>query len=250
MSLLKHKHALFMILAFGLAAAFAPALLAEEPPSYSLGEKILGIPSGWFGITTQSIIILTSIFLFGWIIECFVNVRREKIVAPESIAALQNYIDEGDLEGALQYCESAPNMLTRTIGAGLNKVASGPDAVKNAASFQFGIEGEKLDRHLGPITLCVATGPMQGLFGTVTGMVDTFTTIENAPGGQVNPKMVSGGIALALLSTVIGLVIAIPGIFAYWFFKNKVNDINSSVSLVVDEMLETIAGYAAQQQQA
>ena len=123
-------------------------------------------------------------------------------------------------------------------------------AVKNAASFQYSIETEKLDRHLGPITLCVATGPMQGLFGTVTGMVDTFTVIENAPGGQVNPKMVSGGIALALLSTVIGLIIAIPGIFAYWFFKNKVNDIVNSVALVVDEMLETIAGYAAQQQQA
>src|SRR5688572_11073339 len=128
MTFLKHKNALMTIAFFALAAALAPALFAEDPPSYSLGEKILGIPSGWFGITTQVIIILTSIFLFGWIIECFVNLRREKLVAPESIAALQNYIDEGDLEGALQYCESAPNMLTRTIGAGLNKVQSGPDA--------------------------------------------------------------------------------------------------------------------------
>ncbi|MCC6151450.1 MAG: MotA/TolQ/ExbB proton channel family protein [Planctomycetes bacterium] len=245
---LKHKNALLTIVAFGFAAVLAPALFAEDPPSYSLGEKLLGIPSGWFGILTQSLIILTSIFLFGWIIECFVNVRRDKLVAPETIAALQNYIDEGDLEGALQYCESAPNMLTRTIGAGLNKVQSGPSAVKDAASFQFSIEGDKLDRHLGPITVCVAIGPMMGLFGTVTGMVDTFATIENAPGGQVNPKMVSGGIALALLSTVVGLVIAIPGIVAYWFFKNRANDIVNSVSLVVDEMLETIAGYAAQQQ--
>jgi len=82
----------------------------------------------------------------------------------------------------------------------------------------------------------------------VTGMVDTFATIENAPGGQVNPKMVSGGIALALLSTVVGLCIAIPGIVAYWYFKNKANDIVNSVALVVDEMLTTISGYAAQQQ--
>ncbi|GIK53700.1 MAG: hypothetical protein BroJett014_26730 [Planctomycetota bacterium] len=244
----KHKHALFVIAAFGLASAFAPALLAEEMPSYSLGEKLLGIPSGWFGILTQSMILLTSIFLFGWIIECFVNVRRDKLVAPECIAALQNYIDEGDLEGALQYCEATPNMLTRSIAAALNKVSAGPDAAKDAASFQFGIEAEKLDRHLGPISVCVAIGPMMGLFGTVTGMVDTFATIENAPGGQVNPKMVSGGIALALLSTVVGLCIAIPGIVAYWYFKNKANDIVNSVALVVDEMLTTISGYAAQQQ--
>lgn len=244
----KHKHALFVIAAFGLASAFAPALLAEEMPSYSLGEKLLGIPSGWFGILTQSMILLTSIFLFGWIIECFVNVRRDKLVAPECIAALQNYIDEGDLEGALQYCEATPNMLTRSIAAALNKVSAGPDAAKDAASFQFGIEAEKLDRHLGPISVCVAIGPMMGLFGTVTGMVMAFGQIENAPGGQVNPKMVAGGIALALLSTVLGLIIAIPGLTFYWYFKNKVANIGTSINLVADDMVETISAYAGQQQ--
>lgn len=132
---LKHKNALLTIVAFGFAAVLAPALFAEDPPSYSLGEKLLGIPSGWFGILTQSLIILTSIFLFGWIIECFVNVRRDKLVAPETIAALQNYIDEGDLEGALQYCESAPNMLTRTIGAGLEQGSERPLSSQGCRQF-------------------------------------------------------------------------------------------------------------------
>lgn len=237
---------------FAVAAVLAPALFAQDDggQSYSLGAKLLGIPSGALGIITQLVIILTSVFMFGWIIECFVNVKRDKIVPPEVIGALQNYIDEGDLEGALQYCESAPNYLTRTIGAALNRVSYGPSSVKDAAGAMLDAEQGKVEFHISPIALCAAVGPLMGLFGTVTGMVQSFDQIENAPGGQVNPKMVAGGISLALLSTVVGLCIAIPGLTFFWFFKNKVANIGTSIALVADDMVETISAYAAQQQQA
>ncbi|MBK8206121.1 MAG: MotA/TolQ/ExbB proton channel family protein [Planctomycetes bacterium] len=242
-----NKQAFLGVLIFAVAAVLAPALFAQEGGSASLGEKILGIPSGALGIITQLAIILTSVFMFGWIIECFVNVRRDKIVPPEVIGALQNYIDEGDLEGALQYCESAPNYLTRVVGAGLNRMQFGPDSVKDAAVSMAEAEQGKVEFHVSPIALCASVGPLMGLFGTVTGMVQAFTQIENAPGGQVNPKMVAGGIGLALLSTVCGLIIAIPGLAFYWFFKNKVQSIGTSITLVADDMIETIAAYAGQQ---
>lgn len=245
------KQAVSGVLIFAAMAALAPVLLAQDDAgqSYSLGAKLLGIPSGAFGITTQIIIILTSVFMFGWTIECFVNVRKDKIVPPEVFGALQNYIDEGDLEGALQYCESAPNYLTRTVGAALNRVSYGPDSVRDAASAMMDAEQGKLEFHISPIALAAANGPLQGLFGTVTGMVMSFDQIENAPGGQVNPKMVAGGISLALLSTVVGLVIAIPGLIFFWYFKNKVANIGTSLALVADDMVEAIAAYAGQQGQ-
>ncbi|MCZ7605178.1 MAG: MotA/TolQ/ExbB proton channel family protein [Planctomycetota bacterium] len=248
MNLQISKKAVAVILMFAIGAVLAPAVFAQEGGSYSLGEKILGIPGGALGIITQLAIILTSVFMFGWIIECFVNVRRDKIVPPEVIGALQNYIDEGDLEGALQYCESAPNFLTRTVGAALNRMQYGPDSVKDAAISMSEAEQGKLEFHVSPIALCASVGPLMGLFGTVTGMVMAFGQIENAPGGQVNPKMVAGGIALALLSTVLGLIIAIPGLTFYWYFKNKVANIGTSINLVADDMVETISAYAGQQQ--
>jgi biopolymer transport protein ExbB len=242
------KQAIVVILIFAIGAVLAPAVFAqEEASSQSLGEKILGIGSGPFGIMTQLMIILTSVFMFGWIIECFVNVRRDKIVPPEVMGALQNYIDEGDLEGALQYCESAPNYLTRVIGAALNRMQYGGDSVKEAAGNTADAEQAKVEFHISPIALCATIGPLMGLFGTVTGMVMAFEQIENAPGGQVNPKMVAGAIALALLSTVIGLIIAMPGVTAFWYFKNKVANIGTAINLVGDEMVETIAAYADQQ---
>ncbi|MHC4841978.1 MAG: MotA/TolQ/ExbB proton channel family protein [Planctomycetota bacterium] len=240
------KTVVYGVLLFAIGGMAAPGLFAQEA-SYSLGEKLLGIPGGAFGIVTQISIILTSVFMFGWIIECFVNVRRDKIVGPESIAALQNYIDEGDLESALQYCESAPNYLTRIVGAGLDRMRFGPESVKDAAIAMAEAEQGKLEFHISPIALCASVGPLMGLFGTVTGMVMAFAKIEEAPGGQVNPKLVAGGIALALLSTVLGLIIAIPGLSFYWYFKNKVASIGVDIQLVSDEMVETIAAYAAQQ---
>jgi len=244
------RQAFVVILMFAVGAVLAPALFAQDGGgSPSLGAKILGIPGGPLGIITQLAIILTSVFMFGWVIECFVNVRRDKIVPPEVIGALQNYIDEGDLEGALQYCESAPNYLTRIVGAALNRMQYGAESCKDAAIAMSEAEQGKLEFHVSPIALCASVGPLMGLFGTVTGMVMAFEQIENAPGGQVNPKMVAGGIALALLSTVLGLIIAIPGLVFYWLFKNKVANIGSSISLVADDMVETVSAYASQQQQ-
>jgi biopolymer transport protein ExbB len=231
---------------FAVAAVAAPALFAQEG-TYSLGAKIIGLPSGAFGMITQFSIIAVSVFMFGWVIECFVNVRREKIVPPEVIGALQNYIDEGDLEGALQYCESAPNYLTRIVGAALNRMQYGPESVKDSAIAMSEAEQAKLEFHVSPIALCASVGPLMGLFGTVSGMVMAFNQIENSPGGQVNPKQVAGGIALALLSTLLGLIIAIPGLAFFWFFKNRVQSIGTSINLVADDMVETIAAYAAQQ---
>lgn len=242
-----YKKAFLGVLLFAVAAALAPTLFAQEGGGPSLGEKLIGIPGGAMGVITQCTIILTSVFMFGWTIECFVNVRRDKIVPPEVIGALQNYIDEGDLEGALQYCESAPNYLTRIVGASLNRVQFGAESVKDAAIAMTEAEQAKLEFHISPIALCASVGPLMGLFGTVTGMVMAFAKIENAPGGQVNPKLVAGGIALALLSTVLGLIIAIPGLSFYWYFKNKTQDIGTGIGLVADDLIETIAAYAAQQ---
>ena len=178
MNLQISKTAIAVVTMFAVAAVMAPALFAQDEGGYSLGAKLIGLPGGPFGIITQLSIILVSVFMFGWVIECFVNVRRDKIVPPEVIGALQNYIDEGDLEGALQYCESAPNYLTRIVGAALNRMQFGPESCKDAAVAMADAEQGKLEFHISPIALCASVGPLMGLFGTVSGMVMAFAKID------------------------------------------------------------------------
>ncbi len=229
---------------FGFAALMAgQTLFAQAAPS--LAEKVLGLNSGPMGIMIQVTIILLSIFMLGWAIECFVNVRRDKKVPPEVISALQGYIDEGDLEGALQFCESSPNIMTRIIGAPLSRMHSGWDAMQQAADNQFSVENSKLNAHISPLSLIAAIGPMMGLFGTVSGMVGAFDQMSTA-GEDMSPAAVAGDIGLALMSTVMGLVVAIPGMFFFWFFNNRVTQIMDDVGLVTDEMMDTLHGYVQQ----
>lgn len=227
----------FAIVALVLANATG-AHAAEE----SLLEKIIGLNAGPLGIIIQSIIILTSMFMLGWSIECFVNVTRDKIIAPEVVAALQGYIEEGDLEGALQYCEAAPNPITRIVAAPLSRMHNGWDSMKDAVDQQIGVEEGKLISHISPLSLVAALGPMMGLFGTVSGMVKAFDDMA-AAGDSMNPGIVAAAIGLALMSTVMGLVVAIPGMVSFWFFSNRVTRISDEINMVADEMMDTLRGY-------
>lgn len=222
-------------------AAFAQEVSAKGP---SLLEKILGINSGAFGIILQVIILLTSVFMVGWAIECFINIRKEKIVPPEVIGQLQAYIDEGNLEGALQFCEAAPNILTRTIGAALNRTTSGTDIMTAAAEQQLSVEAGKLNAHISPLSLVTAIGPMLGLFGTVGGMVMAFDEMA-VLGAAMTPASVAGSIGLALMSTVMGLIVAIPGMVFFWLFSTRVVGIVDDVGLVVDDMMDRIRNLVA-----
>ncbi|NUQ35447.1 MAG: MotA/TolQ/ExbB proton channel family protein [Planctomycetaceae bacterium] len=241
-----HRRATFFLSAAiaGLTLCFAPTLSAAAPDT--LLEKILGTSSGAFGVTIQVILLLLSIFMVGWTIECFINMRRDKLVPPDVIATLQGYIDEGDLEGALQYCEAAPNMLTRTIAAPLSRMHNGLDAMAQAMEQQLSVEAGKLATHISPLSLVTALGPMMGLFGTVSGMVMAFDEMA-LKGENMSPGDVAGSIGLALMSTVVGLVVAIPGMTFFWIFSNRVSGIAEDIGQVADEMFDTLRGYVQQE---
>ena len=243
--LMKMTYRSWIVMLLAALVVGAQGLHAEA--GESLLSQILGLTSGPFGICIQVTIILVNIVLIGWTIECFINIRRDKLVPPEVIAALQGYIDEGDLEGALQYCEASPNILTRSIAAPLSRMHSGFDAMKGAAEQQLSIESGKLNTHISPVSLCTAIGPMLGLFGTVAGMVAAFNTMA-VVGAQLTAADVAGSIGLALMSTVMGLIIAMPGIVIFWMLSNRVGSIMDDIGLVVDEMLDTLRGYVNQQQ--
>lgn len=230
-----------------LLALVVAALVASQPAlaADSLLDKILGLNSGPFGIIIQVVIILVSIFMIGWAINCFINITQDKIAPQEMVAHLQGYIEEGDLEGALQYCEAAPSFLTRCIAAPLQRMHSGPEAMAAAAEQQLFVESGKLNKFISPLSLVSAVGPMLGLFGTVAGMVAAFDTMATE-GANLNPSMVAGSIGLALMSTVMGLIVAIPGMVFFWLFSNRVTTITDNLGLVIDEMVDQLRGYAKQ----
>jgi biopolymer transport protein ExbB len=218
-----------LVLFFCLATvAFPEAAYAEG----SFVSKIL-TAGGAIGI----VIIILSVATLALCIEFFVNVRRDKICPPELIDELEALLEEDEYQEALELCESEPNFLTNSLAAGLPRLNEGYTKVQEALEAQAGIEAVKLQQKVSWMLFLSNVAPMLGLFGTVSGMIKAFDTIVEL-GAKVTPKDLAGGISAALVTTFLGLLVAIPAIFAYQFFRNKATRISIDFAGILEDMTE------------
>lgn len=217
-----------------LAVAFILATVAfpEAAQAESFVSKVL-TQGGTIGI----VIIILSIATLALVIEFGVNVRRDKICAPELIDELEALLEEDEYQEALELCESEPNFLTNSLAAGLPRLNEGYGKVAEAVEAQAGIEAVKLQQKVSWMLFLSNVAPMLGLFGTVSGMITAFDTIVTL-GAKVTPKDLAGGISAALVTTFLGLLVAIPAVFAYQYFRNKATRISIDFAGILEDMTE------------
>ena len=98
-------------------------------------------------------------------------------------------------------------------------------------------EAIKLQQKISYLSLIGNIAPMLGLFGTVTGMIKAFNTIA-ALGSAVSPSDLAGGISQALVTTFLGLFVAIPSMIAYFLFRNRVVRITLEIGAIAEELVE------------
>jgi len=187
------------------------------------------------------VIILLSVATLALVIEFSVNVRRDKICSPEIIDELEALLEENEYQEALELCESEPNFLTRSLAAGLPRLNEGYAKVAEAIEAQAGIEAVKLQQKVGWMLFLSNVAPMLGLFGTVFGMIKAFDTIV-ALGAKVTPAKLAGGISAALITTFLGLLVAIPAVAAYQYFRNKATRISIDFAGILEDMTERFRG--------
>jgi biopolymer transport protein ExbB len=213
---------------FAQDTAAAPA---EDSGDLTFGKYLEY--GGWVGW----LIIVCSVAMVALIIEHSVNIRRDKLVPPEVIDELEALLQEQEYQEALELCESEKNFVTAMVGAALSHMEHGFDEMRDAATGAAQGETNKLNQKISYLTLLANIAPMLGLFGTVFGMVGAFTEIVKL-GPAVTPKDLAGGVQQALITTVDGLLVAIPCIMGGFIFKNKVNAIVDELSSIGFDMIE------------
>ena len=184
---------------------------------------------------------LLSTFGFGLIIYNFKAVRPERILN----AAVTVQIDEAlaaiDVEKAKTICQENPSPITNIIEAGINRVDVNnfdPEQVREA------IEESSSEELAGPFVLINylsvvgSLSPMVGLLGTVSGMVKAFNVIEAEGAGSA--QALAGNISEALITTATGMIVGIPAMFFFFFFKNRYGKITSRIGRVVGELQFTL----------
>lgn len=184
---------------------------------------------------------LLSIGGFGLIVYNFLAVRPEPILNTAASVQIDEALAALDVEKAKTICQENPSPITNIIEAGMNRVDINnfdPEQVKEA------IEESSSEELAGPFVLINylsvvgSLSPMVGLLGTVSGMVKAFNVIEAEGAGSA--QALAGNISEALITTATGMIVGIPAMFFFFFFKNRYGKITSRIGRVVGELQFTL----------
>jgi biopolymer transport protein ExbB len=180
---------------------------------------------------------VASIATVAFVIEHFVNIQRDKLVPPEIVVELETLLDEEQYEEAINLCEATKNYITNIVGAAIARVGEGYDAMVSAAEGAVDEQNLKLQHKITWLPLLGNIGPLMGLFGTVTGMVMAFSQIASST-GTPSPQELAQGIFTALVTTVWGLLVAMPATFFAFIFKVRVQKLSFELSGVALEIVD------------
>ena len=188
---------------------------------------------GWLYIL---IFMTLSFILVALFIMNVLSARREYVCPQHLVDGFEAHLDEKQYQEAYELSKTDESFLGNVLSAGLAKLSNSyPHAV--AAMEEVGSEENmKLDHRLSYLALIGTIAPMIGLFGTVHGMINSFYTIANG-GGTPDPNKLAEGISTALLTTLIGLAIAIPAILAYNILKNRVQKLVLEVGITSENLM-------------
>ncbi len=170
-------------------------------------------------LTVFGLLSLASLTIVIW--RLWLNINAKTDLA-EFINRLKEELGQGGRQAALELCEDEPGVVPKVFATTLRTCDQGRVATRNAVGNLVELEILPGLNFLLPLIVVLAKlSPMVGLLGTVSGMIMAFSKIAGAT--KVNPSDLASDIGMALFTTAEGLIIAIPLIFAYSMFRERVN---------------------------
>jgi biopolymer transport protein ExbB len=193
-----------------------------EPANQAPGLLQIIFSGGPIGIAIMLAIIATSLLAAYLVFDHLLSLRRNELL-PEGLSDLvRQALIGGDLAAARKACEDRPSLLSFVLMHGLAELEFGWSAVEKAVEEALAEQSARLQRRLEYLSVIGNIAPMLGLLGTVVGMVLAFREVASTQGMASAPQLAEG-IYQALVTTIGGLVIAIPAISAYAVFRNRID---------------------------
>jgi biopolymer transport protein ExbB len=190
-------------------------------------------------------LILCSIVALALVIERLVRLRTALVAPPtlldEVVGVTRSSLPSADVVNKL----ADNSVLGAVLAAGLRSVIAEPRITEAALRQSFENAGRiavhALERYLNTLGTIAAAAPLLGLFGTVVGMIEIFGS--QAPGGG-NPQQLAHGISVALYNTALGLMIAIPSLMFYRWFRGRVDEYQLEMELAAERMVPHLMRFA------
>ena len=191
-------------------------------------------------------LILCSVVGLALVIERMMSLRRGR-VAPVHLVDEVMAVSHSSLPAMDVVIKLSENsVLGQVLASGLRAVIVEPRTNERMLRQTFEVAGrsaaQQLERYLNTLGTIAAAAPLLGLLGTVVGMIEIFGS--QAPTGTNNPAALAHGISIALYNTAFGLIIAIPALMFYRYFRGRVNDHLMSMELAAERMVPHLMRFA------
>ncbi len=175
------------------------------------------------GAGFMGIVLLCLILGLAIAIERIIFLNLSTTNTKKLTTDVEDALASGGVEAAKEVCRNTKGPVASIFYQGLDRVDEDIDAAEKAVVAYGGVQMGQLEKNVSWISLFIALAPMLGFMGTVIGMISAFDKIEAA--GDMNPSLVAGGIKVALLTTVFGLIVAIILQIFYNYIIAKIDSI-------------------------
>ncbi len=220
-------------------AATEAAAVAEQIAGESMHQVLMQkfLEGGWEWMLP---VLLCLIIGLAVAIERILYLSLSTINTKKMIAGVEAALKNGGVEAAKDYCRNTRGPIASIYYQGLDRYEQGLDSVEKAVVSYGSVQTGLMEAGLSWVGLFIALAPMLGFMGTVVGMIGAFDSIQAA--GDISPTLVAGGIKVALLTTLAGLIVAVILQIFYNFIIAKidslVNDMEDSSITLMDMLTE------------
>jgi biopolymer transport protein ExbB len=187
-------------------------------------------------------LILASIISVGLIIERLMFLRSQRIAPPTLLDEVIKELKQRGVSDSMlaKLADSSP--LGRIFAVGLKNIKSTPEVMKESVQEAGRAVSHDLDRFLTTLGTIASISPLLGLFGTVVGMIEIFGS-QTAVGNS--PAILAHGISVALYNTAFGLIVAIPSMIFYRYFRSQVDSLTMEMEQQAIKLVAIVHGQRA-----
>ncbi|WP_088323923.1 MotA/TolQ/ExbB proton channel family protein [Polaribacter tangerinus] len=220
-----------------IQSTFAQEAAAEAKTFHQiLKENFIDGGPGFMGIVLVALILGLAIAIERIIYLNLATTNTKKLVA-----SVDEALSSGGVEAAKEVCRNTKGPVASIFYQGLDRVDEGVDAAEKAVVSYGGVQMGLLEKNVSWISLFIALAPMLGFMGTVIGMIGAFNDIAVA--NDISPAVVAGGIKVALLTTVFGLIVAIILQIFYNYIVSKIDGIVNNMEDASIQLVDLLVKY-------
>jgi len=236
-------------------AVAAPPAAADTAPAAANTDAAAPVQSrsflayiaralGWFW---GPAFLLVSFILVALIMMNMLQVRRDILLPSQFVEEFEQKLNAKDFQGAYEFARADESFVGRVLAAGMGRLSRGyPEAVEGMQEAGED-ENMSLEHRLSYVALIGSVAPMMGLMGTVQGMIKSFDKIALSPTSP-KPSELADGISTALVTTLIGLLLAIPAMVLHSILKNRIQRLVLEIGMVSEGLMGRFATAGKQKQ--